>query len=176
MQIITAIQTALTNIPQLAIANFFSNSHLLFRNLGVTENEELMCFSDSLGNYAWIEKETTSKVVTDTKLSTTYACYNIFSVTTNMSLFFVGRAYNSEKLANFIASVIGSTSEKVKVNSISYDLQSIIEGKLKEFEQQTINDTIIRFCDYSIVKIGFSYTDTLPTYSVGCEIDICETC
>ncbi len=176
MYIISKIETALTAIPQLQIANFFSDFHLLYRNLGVTDAEDLVCFSDSLGNYAWIEKAATAKVSTDTQLSSAYSCQNIYTATTPMQLFFVGRAYDSEKLANFIAAVIGSTSEKVRILAISYDLQNIIETKLKDFEQQTINDTIIRFCDYSVVRIDFTFTDTLPIYALGCAIDICKTC
>ena len=50
MQIISKILNALEAIPQLNIAKVFSNFHMLFNGLFVTEDEQIVCFTDTLGN------------------------------------------------------------------------------------------------------------------------------
>ena len=173
MQIISKILNALEAIPQLNIAKVFSNFHMLFNGLFVTEDEQLICFTDTLGNYVWIEQQQIAKVTIEKSL---YGCGNIHKITNLFSLYFVGESFDSEKLANFLISVIAAQGDNIVVNSVSYDLQSIITNKLQKFAPETINDTLIRFCDYSIVKIDFSYSNTIAPYSVDCGIDICNEC
>lgn len=173
MQIISKILNALETIPQLNIAKVFSNFHMLFNGLFVTEDEQLICFTDTLGNYVWIEQQQIAKVTIEKSL---YGCGNIHKITNLFSLYFVGESFDSEKLANFLISVIAAQGDNIVVNSVSYDLQSIITNKLQKFAPETINDTLIRFCDYSIVKIDFSYYEIIAPYIGGCPIDICNEC
>jgi len=173
MQIISKILNALEAIPQLNIAKVFSNFHMLFNGLFVTEDEELICFTDTLGNYVWIEQQQTAKATIEKYL---YGCGNSHKITNLFSLYFVGESFNSEKLANFLVSVVAAQGDNIVINSVSYDLQSIITNKLQSFAPETINDTLIRFCDYSIVKIDFSYYEIVAPYTVGCGIDICNEC
>ena len=91
-------------------------------------------------------------------------------------MYFVGESFNSEKLANFLISAIAAQSSDIVISAVSYDMQSIITNKLQSFAPETINDTLIRFCDYSIVKIDFSYYEIVAPYTVGCGIDICNEC
>lgn len=173
MQIISKILNALEIIPQLNTAKVFSNFHMLYNGLAVTEEEELICFNDTLGNYAWVEQQPNAKVNIEKYIS---SCGNTHKVTSLFSLYFVGESFNSEKLANFLISVIAAQSDKIVINSVSYDLQSIITNKLQSFAPETINDTLIRFCNYSIVKIDFTYYDFIASYNANCDIDICSDC
>ena len=173
MQIVSKILNALETIPQLNIAKVFSNFHMLFNGLFVTEDEQLICFTDTLGNYVWIEQQQIAKVTIEKSL---YGCGNIHKITNLFSLYFVGESFDSEKLASFLISVIAAQGDNIVVNSVSYDLQSIITNKLQKFAPETINDTLIRFCDYSIVKIDFSYYEIIAPYIGGCPIDICNEC
>ena len=173
MQIISKILNALEAIPQLNIAKVFSNFHMLFNGLFVTEDEELICFTDTLGNYVWIEQQQTARVTIEKYI---YGCTNSHKVTSLFSLYFVGESFNSEKLANFLISAIAAQSSDIVISAVSYDMQSIITNKLQSFAPETINDTLIRFCDYSIVKIDFSYYEIVAPYTVGCGIDICNEC
>ena len=173
MQIISKILNALEAIPQLNIAKVFSNFHMLFNGLFVTEDEELVCFTDTLGNYVWIEQQQTARVTIEKYIC---GCTNSHKVTSLFSLYFVGESFNSEKLANFLISAIAAQSSDIVISAVSYDMQSIITNKLQSFAPETISDTLIRFCDYSIVKIDFSYSNTIAPYSVDCGIDICNEC
>lgn len=173
MQIISKILNALEAIPQLNIAKVFSNFHMLFNGLFVTEDEQLICFTDTLGNYVWIEQQQTARVTIEKYI---YGYTNSHKVTSLFSLYFVGESFNSEKLANFLISAIAAQSSDIVISAVSYDMQSIITNKLQSFAPEAINDTLIRFCDYSIVKIDFSYSNTIAPYSVDCGIDICNEC
>lgn len=173
MQIISKILNALEAIPQLNIAKVFSNSHMLYNGLLVTEDEELICFTDILGNYVWIEQQQTAKVSIEKSI---YGCGNSHKIANFFSLYFVGEGFNSEKLANFLSSIIAAKSSDIVISAISYDLQSIIRNKLQSFAPETINDTLIRFCDHSVVKIDFIYYNIITPYIEGCVIDICKEC
>ena len=65
MQITNNILAALAAIPQLNIANTFGDLHLLANGVHITENEEGVCFSDTFGNYVWIEQQANSKIAID---------------------------------------------------------------------------------------------------------------
>lgn len=87
MQITNNILAALAAIPQLNIANTFGDLHLLANGVHVTENEEGVCFSDTFGNYVWIEQGANSKISIDTISAIGYACSNTYKVMHTFSLF-----------------------------------------------------------------------------------------
>jgi hypothetical protein len=176
MQITNNILAALAAIPQLNIANTFGDLHLLANGVHVTENEEGVCFSDTFGNYVWIEQQANSKIAIDSVSTVGYACSNTYKVTHTFSLFFVGQYFVPEKVCNFIASVIAAQAKEITLTSYSFSFQDIIINKMKGLNEDLINKTLERFCDYAIVKIDYTFTETIGAYVAGCPIDICEPC
>lgn len=176
MQITNNILAALAAIPQLNIANTFGDLHLLANGVHVTENEEGVCFSDTFGNYVWVEQGANSKISIDTISAIGYACSNTYKVTHTFSLFFVGQYFVPEKVCNFIASVIAAQAKEITLTSYSFSFQDIIINKMKGLNEDLINKTLERFCDYAIVKIDYTFTETIGAYYDGCPIDICEPC
>lgn len=47
---------------------------------------------------------------------------------------------------------------------------------MKGLNEDLVNKTLERFCDYAIVKIDYTFTETIGAYVAGCPIDICEPC
>ena len=92
------------------------------------------------------------------------------------SLFFVGQHFVPEKVCNFIASVIAAQAKEITLTSYSFSFQDIIINKMKGLSEDLINKTLERFCDYAIVKIDYTFTETIGAYVAGCPIDICEPC
>jgi hypothetical protein len=176
MQITNNILAALAAIPQLNIANTFGDLHLLANGVHVTENEEGVCFSDTFGNYVWIEQGANSKISIDTISAIGYACSNTYKVMHTFSLFFVGQYFVPEKVCNFIASVIAAQSKEITLTSYSFSFQDIIINKMKGLSEDLINKTLDRFCEHAIVKIDYTYAEIIGAYVAGCPIDICEPC